>query len=338
MKKQQVLNCSFSSWYQLFKQITIESKIISLPKEFIDYLNEDGIVLPEGDHSRNDEADDEQEENDEQRQVPSFPDLQQSIHNALHSLGGAVFPKLNWSCPKDASWIACGNTLKCHTPNDIILLLKSSDFVTHDVTCPFDSCEDDETASDEVQFELILRKWVDVSQAMEFRVFVKHDNIIGISQRDPTTYFPVLQSMKEHIGGRICNFHRKYIQGKFHDEDYVFDVYFKNEVKKIMLLDFNPFGEVTDGLMFEWSELCGEELQLEDGDAAEDDTPDLTDLVRIVESGTSVQPSPYNSYRVPTDVIDIATGMDSNKLIDFLQLEARQQGNEETETNNEENR
>ena len=43
-------------------------------------------------------------------------------------------------------------------------------------------------------------------------------------------------------------------------------------------------------------------------------------MVRIVEGGTSVQPSPYNNYRVPTDVIDIATGMDSNKLIDFLQL------------------
>ena len=25
--------------------------------------------------------------------------------------------------------------------------------------------------------------------------------------------------------------------------------------KKIILLDFNPFGDMTDGLMFEWSEL-----------------------------------------------------------------------------------
>ena len=46
----------------------------------------------------------------------------------------------------------------------------------------------------------------------------------------------------------------------------------------------------------------------------------IQDVVRIVETGNSVQPSPYNNYRVPTDVIDIATGMDSNKLADFLQL------------------
>ena len=42
---------------------------------------------------------------------------------------------------------------------------------------------------------------------------------VGISQRDPTTFFPVLQPMKKQIGDRICQFHRKYIQGKFLDKD-----------------------------------------------------------------------------------------------------------------------
>ena len=37
--------------------------------------------------------------------------------------------------------------------------------------------------------------------------------------RDPTTFFPVLQPMKKQIGDRICQFHRKYIQGKFLDKD-----------------------------------------------------------------------------------------------------------------------
>ena len=48
LTKQHVVNCSFSSWYNKFRSITIKSKIIKpLPKEFIDYLHADGVFLPE---------------------------------------------------------------------------------------------------------------------------------------------------------------------------------------------------------------------------------------------------------------------------------------------------
>lgn len=35
---------------------------------------------------------------------------------------------------QDATWVAMGNTLKCTCPSDVILLLKSSDFVMHDLS------------------------------------------------------------------------------------------------------------------------------------------------------------------------------------------------------------
>ena len=48
LTKQHIVNCSFSSWYNKFKSVTIKSKIIKpLSKEFIDYLHADSVFLPE---------------------------------------------------------------------------------------------------------------------------------------------------------------------------------------------------------------------------------------------------------------------------------------------------
>ena len=58
-------------------------------------------------------------------------------------------------------------------------------------------------------------------------------------------------------------------------------------------MDFNPFGEPTSALLFEWSELMvsnalvGEEAQLE---------------LRLVESEEEVHPSAAAAYRGPVDV------------------------------------
>ena len=67
-------------------------------------------------------------------QPPSFPDLVEKVTQSIHRLGGAVLPKLNWSAPRDAMWIAPGNSLRCVCPGEVILLLKSSNFVAHDLS------------------------------------------------------------------------------------------------------------------------------------------------------------------------------------------------------------
>jgi len=54
----------------------------------------------------------------------------------IEDFDGAVFPKLNWSSPKDATWISTTGTLKCETVSEIFLLLKSSDYITHDLSQP----------------------------------------------------------------------------------------------------------------------------------------------------------------------------------------------------------
>ena len=93
MKKQQCLNCIFSSWYHNFKNVTFRSKIIPLSSEFVHYLNSDGIILPDSEDAgyTNDlegYSDDEEWGHDDQPAVtPSFPDIKKQVDSAIKELG-----------------------------------------------------------------------------------------------------------------------------------------------------------------------------------------------------------------------------------------------------------
>ncbi|CAJ0765998.1 11210_t:CDS:2, partial [Entrophospora sp. SA101] len=135
------------------------------------------------------EEDDNEEEADniENQAIPSFPDLEQQIIGIIEEFGGAIFPKLNWSSPRDATWISSTNTLKCNSASDIFLLLKSSDFIAYDLDHAFDGCNHDNNEegeesedsdndeilrrqrSNEFEFELVIRKWCNMEPSMEFR-------------------------------------------------------------------------------------------------------------------------------------------------------------------------
>ncbi|XP_015685057.1 cell division cycle protein 123 homolog [Protobothrops mucrosquamatus] len=149
MKKEQILNCQFSSWYPRFKRQTIRSVILPIPQNVKDYLLDDGTLVVSGREdpqtiTQEDGGDEEEaeeavwsdDENTATLTAPEFPEFSLKVEEAIHSLGGNVFPKLNWSAPRDAYWIAMNNSLKCNTLSDIFLLFKSSDFITRDFTQP----------------------------------------------------------------------------------------------------------------------------------------------------------------------------------------------------------
>ncbi|KAL7982781.1 hypothetical protein Chor_010379 [Crotalus horridus] len=259
-------------------------------------------------------------------QAPEFPEFSLKVEEAIHSLGGNVFPKLNWSAPRDAYWIAMNNSLKCNSLSDIFLLFKSSDFITRDFTQPFIHCNDD-SPDPSLDYELVLRKWCELIPGAEFRCFVKENKLIGISQRDYTQYYEHISKQKEEICRSIQDFFNKHIQYKFLDEDFVFDVY-KDSMGRVWLIDFNPFGEVTDSLLFTWEEIrSGNSLKSDqtEGAAMEEDSPSF----RCTNSNLTVQPSPYLSYRLPKDFVDLSTGEDVHKLIDLLKLKRNQPDDEE---------
>jgi hypothetical protein len=168
-------------------------------------LESDGLILPLDDNGNpepfyqrpgSDESDsdedsdsgdktsddqDQPQNDDDEPEYPNFPDLHHSLLQAISDLGGSVFPKLNWSSPKDASWIALDGTLRCRTPNEIFLLLKSSDFIMHDLNHAYEGVEGGlMEGSRPEKCVLFLRKWCDLIPSMEFRCFVKDRTIFGL--------------------------------------------------------------------------------------------------------------------------------------------------------------
>ena len=218
--KESIDHCSFEYWYPLFSSSSINARFIPLSLDFIEYLNSDGLVLPIDPnddimhHNSDDALSDYSHSDSEEAEPPSFPSLCFQINQTITDLGGAVFPKLNWSSPKDATWISLDSSLKCTNINDIFLLLKSSDFISHDLNHPYENVID--AASCKVdQYFLVLKKWCNLFPSMEFRVFVKDKTIVGICQRDICNYYDFLSDLKEEFRKRIIDFFDLQIRDTF---------------------------------------------------------------------------------------------------------------------------
>ncbi|ORX65321.1 D123-domain-containing protein [Anaeromyces robustus] len=346
----QINNCDFSKWYPKYKKISLKSHIIPLEEEFINYLNEDGIYLPFNDNGQpqkfyqaerdeydSDWSSDEYEDEDEDEannKIPSFPLLEKQINTVIEEFNGKVFPKLNWSAPKDAAWISISQSLKCTNPSEIFLLLKSSDFINHDISHAYENCSDYKAPSNEhiekpdsksqspqvneksitrpETFHLVLRKWYDLLPSMEFRCFVRDNELIGICQRDYVTYYDFLHEIKDELEDIILDFFEDHIKGTFDDPNYVFDVYINKRNRRIFLLDFNPFSITTDALLFNWPEL----LKLNEFE------------FRLVESEAHAKETShgginpiYSTNCVPKELIDFGEG---KTLLEFTEKFAKE--------------
>ncbi|WBF14491.1 hypothetical protein N7582_003897 [Saccharomyces uvarum] len=269
--KAQIEHCSYSSWSALFPKYVPKSIIIkSLPKKFIQYLEQDGIKLPQEENSRsvyteeivrnedNEYSDWEDDEDtatefvQEVEPLVDFPDLHQKLKDAMTELG-AVAPKLNWSAPRDATWILPNNTMKCYEVNELYLLLNASNYIMHDLQRAFEGCVDSGDVRD-LKFDLVLRQWCNINPALEFRVFVRDAHVVGASQRD-LTYYDYLDELSDTFKDLIDELVHDVIMPKFSDKSFVVDVYIPRPFNKIFIIDINPFSRKTDSLLFSWNEI-----------------------------------------------------------------------------------
>ncbi|KAL1886902.1 hypothetical protein Plec18167_000837 [Paecilomyces lecythidis] len=263
-----ILHCSYHFWHPLYRTITPKARLIPLSDPFLSYLRQDGIVLPPEDNARPGLADDdsgiysfsEASEDEDEEDDPSaeWREIHSQIRATIAELGGKVTPKLNWSAPKDATWIAATNDLQCQSPNDIYLLLKSSDFVTHDLEHAFDDCVPDVEASSpeppQVPYHLILRKYVNFNPSLEFRCFVRNRTLLCICQRD-LNHFDFLFPLRDTLRSRIQSFFDEKLKDTFPDPTFVFDVYIPPPHERVWLIDVNPWAVRTDPLLFSWMEI-----------------------------------------------------------------------------------
>jgi len=207
--------------------------------------------------------------------------LEATINNSIEELEGAVFPKVNWHSPLDATWMSTSGTLKCSNAEEIILLLKSSDIVGNQIL---------HSREKGLPFILVLRKWYDLKPSMEFRCFVKDNVLIGISQRDASNYYSHLKESKDSLKELITNFFHKAIKDKFFEKTFIFDAYIVSSSQKVYVVDFSPWLEEIDSLLFEWDELNNWNTENQE--------------LRIVTSQIGIQPSLTMRSMLPFDMKD----------------------------------
>lgn len=245
--------CRFSSWYPPLKKVSPKATILdvtAIQPDFFQWLEEDGLVLPRGSgagvvggenqddqlsQGDGDDEDDTEEDDEGSLIARDFSALDERIRQVIEKYDGQVFPKLDWSAPRDAAWILPGQTMQCSTPADVYLLLKSSDFVAKDLTqleelrtsAPSSSAMTSEASSIEeathsplslataslapssqsnlsasLQLNLILKRHFAVAPSHEFRCFVRGGQFIAIAQRDGT-YYDFLQPQETRRAIRL---------------------------------------------------------------------------------------------------------------------------------------
>ncbi|KAL7119034.1 hypothetical protein ACP275_02G038000 [Erythranthe tilingii] len=330
MNSEDINRCQIQEWYPKFQPVSVKTRIHKLPEPFIQYLLDDSgpfllplsitndDALPNRLHKPEEEEDfvveeGSEDESEQPSPPPSFPELEAEIKASIGTLGGAVFPKLNWSAPKDSAWISSIGNLKCKNFSDIALLLKSSDSIVHDLCHAYDACVD-KASSRPSNFFLALRKWYPSFQPeMEFRCFVLNKLLVGICQREVTNFYPTLLERKSDLKAMIVDFFVEEVKGKFRSESFTFDVYVTKD-GRVKVLDFNPWGASTLPLMFSWDEL--EDESREEGDELELE-------FRIVESRCGIRPGLKTA--VPYDYLDTSPGSGWDEFFKNADVELKRQ-------------
>lgn len=150
------------------------------------------------------------------------------------------------------------------------LLLKSSDFVTHDLEQVFDGCVDDgcnspspststdvDATTSEIPYTLVLRRTIPaLIPSLEIRCFVRRRKLLCMCQRD-LNHYDFLPSLVPLLKGLIERFFREKLRETFPEENFVFDVYIPQpkERGRVWLIDVNPWAGRTDPLLFSWLEV-----------------------------------------------------------------------------------
>uniref|UniRef100_A0A1D1ZYL0 Cell division cycle protein 123-like protein n=2 Tax=Auxenochlorella protothecoides TaxID=3075 RepID=A0A1D1ZYL0_AUXPR len=255
--------CAVQRWLPVYRRHTFETRLISVDKDLCNWLVSDGVSASGdnrafGTRAPRDLADPDQQgwESDSEEgdgshsgtpPPASLPTLHASLASAIAELGGRVHPKFTWSCPKDAVWLSPGNTLACTSPDEVLLLLRASDRVAHDVAAAPADCP----------HAIVLRRWRALDPGREFRAFVVGGRLAGVSQRDLTQEFGWMQDpgARADLLHLVAAFFDDHLRASFPLHDYAFDVYVSSGRSTLKLLDFNPPGGTTSALLYDWEEL-----------------------------------------------------------------------------------
>ena len=96
--------------------------------------------------------------------------------------------------------------------SQVLLFLKSSDRIAHDICSPFDASS---SSVESLEFVLSLSKFYNLMPHSEFRCFVKCDRLVGISQRDISQFFPQVVGEAERIRHLCSAWFAEHLRSQF---------------------------------------------------------------------------------------------------------------------------
>ncbi|KAH8924831.1 D123-domain-containing protein [Atractiella rhizophila] len=312
-----VLACSFSAWHSIpaLKENSMTPKAASFKigaeeeNDFREWMAQEGLFLPLDGLEKATEDESEVEEDEDVPKQYHFPQLHAFILAYLKRFPSGVFPKLNWSSPKDASWIHPTSAfLRCTTPAEIYQLLKASDNIVRDLDYAFDGCVDGEPEGYDV--ELVLKVWKEVQPSQEWRCFVIDGRFVAASHRDrDLNFYPFLQdpSVIDTIRNLLLDFFNSIVAPNFPLTSYAFDVVLSSNQSKAYILDISPLKHSTDPLLYTWDEL----ISLSSTPPAS--APSFPNL-RVVDerlkkvAEEEVTATRYTLNRYPREVAEMALG------------------------------
>ncbi|WWC71089.1 uncharacterized protein I206_105042 [Kwoniella pini CBS 10737] len=287
LTKDQIDAARTSAWYDTFEDITFPSTVIDLAElgedeDFLHWFEADSIFLPEGSEGRlasitptsqagpsrqrsnSTSSSTSSSSSSSEAPIYQLPKINSAIRDVIEKYDGSVFPKLNWTAPKDAAFIlpqTASGPLYCTSPSDVYLLLKSSDFIPHDLDYKraYLGCNQEEELikNEKVKLELVLKKFENIIPSREIRCFVRNNILIGISQRD-TVYYDHFQN--EEIRNEIIQTIREFWEDEIREnyqggDNYIFDLYISSNFKSAKIIDFQPFRSSVDSLLFNYEEI-----------------------------------------------------------------------------------
>lgn len=315
----EVNQCSYSCWSKYFTGHIPEAVVLKdVPDSFITYLNSDGITLPPAPAAVAPNSDNEYSdwEDDHAQADPceGFQDFDKKVQDAIAKYK-AVIVKLNWSAPKDAKWILINNSLRCTSNADVYLLLNASDHIAHDLDGHiYEECEDQSEAMVAAP-ELVIKRWIaDFNPALEFRVFVKDNEVVGVSQRD-LNHYEFLSKIHAKLHSTIAMFHEHVLQGSgFPLKSYIADIYVPSPYQAVTIIDINPFSRKWDSLLFTWNELLERDPPASNAGARGASRDFELRLITETNMGALARKD-HSENQVPIEVVDAL--MNSEAMIEL---------------------
>jgi hypothetical protein len=205
--------CATPAWAPRLRQFSLQTITIPLPAPFIDYLREDGIVLPALSpsrtphaldprcHSTSSKASSSERDDDASATARAFPELEDNIESAIAACDGAAFVAFDWSAPLDAAWITDTRSVNCACAGQVYLLLKASDAVQEDLERGAHVAS---VTGRPYQHHIVMKPWYNMPRSGIFRCFSWEKRLIGVSQRHTDEHFTFLVGVEQRAAVRAA--------------------------------------------------------------------------------------------------------------------------------------